>query len=139
MIAAAWICLFAPLGAAIAITLAGQRLTRRGAGYLATASVGVSFVAAVVSFALLLGDAPHDRSHPSTLWRWLTAGPYDFGLRILVDPLSVFMMLVVAGACESRPLVFSPITTITSTSSADDAETAASACQFGPPAHGASA
>ncbi len=97
MIAAAWICLFAPLGAALAITLAGQRLTRRGAGYLATASVGVSFVAALVSFALLLGDAPDDRSHPSTLWRWLTAGPYHFDLRILVDPLSVFMMLVVAG------------------------------------------
>ncbi len=97
MIAAGWICLFAPLGAALAITLAGQRLTRRGAGYLATASVGVSFVAALVSFALLLGEAPHERSHPSTLWRWLTAGPYHFDLRILVDPLSVFMMLVVAG------------------------------------------
>jgi NADH-quinone oxidoreductase subunit L len=97
LIAAGWICLFAPLGAALAITLAGQRLTRRGAGYLATASVGVSFVAALVSFALLLGEAPHERSHPSTLWRWLTAGPYHFDLRILVDPLSVFMMLVVAG------------------------------------------
>jgi NADH-quinone oxidoreductase subunit L len=97
MIAAAWICLLAPLGAAVAITLAGQRLSRRGAGYLATASVGISFVAALVSFAALLGDSPHDRSHPSTLWRWLTAGPYHFDFRILVDPLSVFMMLVVAG------------------------------------------
>src|SRR5207247_1254887 len=35
--------------------------------------------------------------HPSTLLAWLTAGPYDFGLRILVDPLSVFMMLIVSG------------------------------------------
>jgi NADH-quinone oxidoreductase subunit L len=57
----------------------------------------MSFVAALVAFALLLGDKPDDRSHPSTLWRWLTAGPYHFDLRILVDPLSVFMMLVVAG------------------------------------------
>jgi NADH-quinone oxidoreductase subunit L len=97
VIVAAWICLLTPLGAALAITLAGQRLTRRGAGYVATASVGVSFVASLVTFALLLGDSPHDRSHPSTLWRWLTAGPYDFGLRILVDPLSLFMMLVVSG------------------------------------------
>ena len=97
MIAAAWICLFAPLGAAIAITLLGQRLTRRGAGYLATTSVGMSFVAALVSFAGLLGDSPSQRYHPSTLWRWLTAGPYDFGMRITVDPLSAFMMLVVAG------------------------------------------
>jgi len=97
LIAAAWICLFAPLGAAIAITLLGQRLTRRGAGYLATTSVGMSFVAALVSFAGLLGDSPSQRYHPSTLWRWLTAGPYDFGMRITVDPLSAFMMLVVAG------------------------------------------
>jgi NADH-quinone oxidoreductase subunit L len=97
VIAAAWICLFTPLGAALAITLAGRRLTRRGAGYLATTAVGISFVAAVVTFALLLGDSPQDRSHPSTLWHWLTAGPYHFDLRILVDPLSVFMMLIVSG------------------------------------------
>jgi NADH-quinone oxidoreductase subunit L len=97
LIAAAWICLFAPLGAAIAITLAGQRLTRRGAGFLATSSVGISFISALVSFAVLLGNSPHDRSHPSTLWRWLTAGQLHFDLRILVDPLSTFMMLVVAG------------------------------------------
>jgi NADH-quinone oxidoreductase subunit L len=97
VILAAWICLLAPLAAALAITLAGNRITRRGAGYLATGSVGVSFVAAVVTFAVLLGDSPDDRSHPSTLWSWLTAGQLDFGLRILVDPLSVFMMLVVSG------------------------------------------
>jgi NADH-quinone oxidoreductase subunit L len=97
LIAAAWTCLLTPLGAALAITLAGNRITRRGAGYLATASVAASFVSAVVAFALLLGDSPEDRSHPSTLWSWLTAGQLDFGLRILVDPLSVFMMLVVAG------------------------------------------
>jgi NADH-quinone oxidoreductase subunit L len=97
MIAAAWICLLTPLGAALAITLAGGRLSRRGAGYLASASVLVSFVAAVVTFALLLGDNPEERAHASTLWSWLTAGQLDFGLRILVDPLSVFMMLVVSG------------------------------------------
>jgi NADH-quinone oxidoreductase subunit L len=97
LIAAAWICLLTPLGAALAITLAGNRITRRGAGYLATGSVAASFVTAVVAFALLLGDAPEHRYHPSTLWSWLTAGQLDFGLRILVDPLSVFMMLVVAG------------------------------------------
>jgi NADH-quinone oxidoreductase subunit L len=97
LIAAAWICLLAPLGAAAAITVAGQRLTRRGAAYLATTSVGVSFVAGLVSFALLLGDPPKQRYHPSTLWDWLTAGSLHFGLRIVVDPLSTFMMLVVAG------------------------------------------
>jgi NADH-quinone oxidoreductase subunit L len=97
VIVAGWICLFSPLAAALAITLWGTRLTRRGASYLATASVAVSFVAALVAFALLLGDPPDDRSHYSTLWQWLTAGSFHAGLQILVDPLSVFMMLVVSG------------------------------------------
>jgi NADH-quinone oxidoreductase subunit L len=97
MIAAAWICLISPLAAALAITLCGNRITRRGAGYLATLSTLVSFVAAVVAFAGLLGDDPEERYHPSTLWSWLTAGQLDFGLRIVVDPLSTFMMLIVAG------------------------------------------
>jgi NADH-quinone oxidoreductase subunit L len=97
VIAAAWICLISPLVATALITLAGDRITRRGAGYLSTLSVAVSFVAAIVAFAGLLGDSPEDRYHPSTLWSWLTAGQLDFGLRIVVDPLSVFMMLVVSG------------------------------------------
>ncbi len=97
MIAAAWICLLTPLGAALLITLCGTRLSRRGAGYLATLSVAVSFVAAVVTFVALLGDSPEHRYHPSTLWQWLTAGQLDFGLRIVVDPLSTFMMLIVSG------------------------------------------
>src|SRR6185295_5680079 len=97
MIAAAWICLISPLVAAFLTTLGWNRLSRRGAGYLATLSVAVSFVAAIVSFIGLLGDSPGQRYHPSTLWSWLTAGQLDFGLRIVVDPLSVFMMLVVSG------------------------------------------
>jgi NADH-quinone oxidoreductase subunit L len=97
MIAAAWICLVSPLVAAFLITISGNRLSRRGAGYLASLSVLVSFVAAVVSFAGLLGDKPVQRYHASTAWSWLTAGQLDFGLRIVVDPLSTFMMLVVAG------------------------------------------
>src|SRR6478736_7840269 len=97
MVVASWICLISPLAAAFLITLAGNRISRRGAGYLATLSVAVSFVAAIVAFAALLGDSPGARYHPSTLWSWLTAGQLDFGLRIVVDPLSVFMMLVVSG------------------------------------------
>src|SRR3954453_19938716 len=97
MIAAAWICLFSPLAATLLITLGWNRLSRRGAGYLATTSVAVSFVAAIVAFAALLGDSPENRYHPSTLWSWLTAGQLDFGLRIVVAPLSGVMMLVVSG------------------------------------------
>jgi len=97
MIAAAWVCLFAPLGATLAITLGGTRWSRRAAGYLATASVATSFVAAAVAFFSILGRDTEDRSHLSTAWTWLSAGSFDVGLSILVDPLSIFMMLVVSG------------------------------------------
>jgi NADH-quinone oxidoreductase subunit L len=94
---AAWICLAAPLGGALTITLCGTTISRRTAGYLSTGSVFASFVAAVVVFAKLLGESPDERQHASTAWSWLTAGSFDVGLRILTDPLSVFMMLVVSG------------------------------------------
>jgi NADH-quinone oxidoreductase subunit L len=94
---AGWVCLGAPLGGCALITLGGTRISRRAAGYLATLSTSVAFVAALVAFLTLLGQEPDERAHASTAWTWLSAGSYDFGLRILVDPLSVFMMLVVAG------------------------------------------
>src|SRR5947199_2533617 len=97
MIIAAWICLVAPLAAALLITLLGTGISRRGAAYIATTSVLGAFAAAVVVFAKLWGESPGARSHPSTAWEWLTAGNFRVGLSILTDPLSVFMMLVVAG------------------------------------------
>jgi NADH-quinone oxidoreductase subunit L len=97
MITTAWICLLSPLAAAALITLGGTRITRRQAGYLATLSVLVSFAAALITFFRILDEPPEERSHVSTLWTWLNAGDLEVGLSILVDPLSVFMMLVVSG------------------------------------------
>jgi NADH-quinone oxidoreductase subunit L len=97
MITASWITLLSPLAAAVLITLGGTWISRRQAGYLATLSVLVSFVAALVAFFRLLDERPEARSHTSTLWTWLTAGNFKIGLTILVDPLSMFMMLVVSG------------------------------------------
>jgi NADH-quinone oxidoreductase subunit L len=97
VIAAAWVCLLSPLAGALAITLGGTRVPRRTAGWIATASTSVSFVAAVVAFLKLLSEDPDQRHHLSTAWTWLGAGDLHFGLTILLDPLSVFMMLVVSG------------------------------------------
>jgi NADH-quinone oxidoreductase subunit L len=97
VIVAAWICLVAPLAAALLITLLGTGISRRVAAYIATISVFGSFAAALVVLAKLWGQSPDARSHPSTAWEWLTAGSFHVGLRILVDPLSVFMMLIVTG------------------------------------------
>jgi NADH-quinone oxidoreductase subunit K len=84
VIVAAWICLLTPLGATLAITLAGG--LRAAAPATATGSVAVSWRQSSPSRSA--GDSPDDRSHSSTLWHWLT-GPYQFNLQILVDPLGV--------------------------------------------------
>jgi NADH-quinone oxidoreductase subunit L len=97
MIWGAWLCLVSPLAAAALITLGGNRLSRRGAGYLATFATFVAFVGAAISFGTLLSHSAGDRSHVSTAWTWIGAGSYHSGLSILVDPLSVMMMLIVSG------------------------------------------
>ncbi|HEU4451132.1 MAG TPA: NADH-quinone oxidoreductase subunit L [Gaiellaceae bacterium] len=97
MAALAWIALFSPAAAVVAIALAGDRISRFAAGLLAAGSTGVSFLCSVAIFLELLGREPEDRSELSTLWTWLSAGDLEFAAEILVDPLSVFMMLVVSG------------------------------------------
>jgi NADH-quinone oxidoreductase subunit L len=95
--ASAWVCLLSPLAAALLITLAGTRITRRAAGYLATLSTSVSFVAAAIAFFAVVGENEEERERITTSWTWLRAGDFDVGLSLLVDPLSIFMMLVVSG------------------------------------------
>src|SRR6266498_3018106 len=97
MIPAAWIALFAPLGGVLVITLLGQRISRFHAGLVASGSTLVSFVCSLIAFLALIDESPGERTHYSTLWTWLSAGDLKFGAEILVDPLSVFMMLVVSG------------------------------------------
>jgi NADH-quinone oxidoreductase subunit L len=97
MIYGAWICLLSPLAAAGLITAGGERVSRRAAGYVATLACFVAFGGALASFIGLLGRDGGQRSVISTAWTWLAAGSYRSGLEVIIDPLSVFMMLVVAG------------------------------------------
>jgi NADH-quinone oxidoreductase subunit L len=95
---AAWICLASPAVAVVLIALASDRIPGFAAGVLASLAAFVSFVASVICFVVLLGEEPEERvGHGSTLWTWLSAGDFRIGLDVVVDPLSVFMMLVVSG------------------------------------------
>src|SRR5438067_456772 len=93
----AWICLLSPLAAAGLITLAGGRLSRRGSGYLASLACFVAFGGALTTFISLLGRSGSQRTAVSTAWTWISGGSYRSGFEVMIDPLSVFMMLVVAG------------------------------------------
>ena len=93
----AWTALFAPAVAVVVLALVGDRITSFGAGVIATAATGLSFLCTLAIFFELLGREPEERSEVSTAWTWLTAGDLRFGAEILIDPLSVFMMLIVSG------------------------------------------
>jgi NADH-quinone oxidoreductase subunit L len=97
MIAGGWICLLAPLAGALAITLAGQRISRRTAGWISTLTTFAAFGGALIAFFGLWAADPDDRERVSTAYTWLAAGDFEVGFQILVDPLSSVMMLVVSG------------------------------------------
>src|SRR5258708_1544460 len=97
MNAAAWVCLLLPLAATASITAAGDRISRRGAGYLSTATTMAAFVAALVALVDMLGKSPPDRAASSPSRTWLSAGQYHFALALLADQLLVMMMLIVSG------------------------------------------
>src|SRR5918999_1426219 len=77
--------------------IAAAWITRFQAGVTASGATGISFVCSVIVLVALLSEEPEERSHSSTLWTWLSAGDLNFGVQIAVDPLAVFMMLVVSG------------------------------------------
>jgi NADH-quinone oxidoreductase subunit L len=97
MIAAAWVCLLAPLVGCLTITFLGQLITRRIAGWISTLSTFVAFGGAAVAFFAAWGRDAGDRSHVSTAYTWLTGGDFHVAVQILVDPLSLVMMLIVSG------------------------------------------
>ena len=95
--AAAWACLLAPLAAVLVIALGGNRLSRRAAGYLATSSTALAFVAAIVAFAETLSRSPGKRQTTTAAFSWIQTHALNVRLDLLVDPLSLVMMLVVTG------------------------------------------
>lgn len=94
---AAWLVLACPLAGTILIGLLFKVLTHKTAGFIATTAIGAAFVFAVIAF-LKLQDLPaDDRALSDNLWTLARTGNLDIQLGIYVDPLSVFMALVVTG------------------------------------------
>jgi NADH-quinone oxidoreductase subunit L len=93
----AWLVLLFPLLGSIAIALGYRALPARAAGAIGTGAITLSFACGVAALVSLLGDEPEARHHASSLWDYASAGGLDVQLGILVDPLSIFMVLVVTG------------------------------------------
>jgi NADH-quinone oxidoreductase subunit L len=93
----AWLVLLCPLVGTIVIAATWKRLPGRVPGWIGTAAIGLSFVFAVITLVTLLGKSSEHRQYTSSLWDYAVSAGVDARLQILVDPLSVFMILVVSG------------------------------------------
>jgi NADH-quinone oxidoreductase subunit L len=96
----AWLVLAFPLAGTLVLAF-GYRLApslpARTAGWIATLAVFFSFLAAVGALLRLQHHVPADRHLVSSLWSYASTVGIDARMSILVDPLSVFMILVVTG------------------------------------------
>jgi NADH-quinone oxidoreductase subunit L len=93
----AWLVLLFPLLGSIVCGVGYRVLPGRSAGWIGTGAIGLSFASALVVFADLQSRSPDHRSATSSLWDYAHAGGLNIKLGIFVDPLSVFMILVVSG------------------------------------------
>jgi NADH-quinone oxidoreductase subunit L len=92
-----WLVLACPLVGTVVIGLGFKRWRGTTAGWIATGSIGLSFAFSVCALIGLLGRSPGSREVSTTLWNYAVTTGLDAKLQILVDPLSVFMILVVSG------------------------------------------
>jgi NADH-quinone oxidoreductase subunit L len=92
-----WLVLLCPLVGTAIIGLGFNRLPGRSPGWIATAAIALSFGCSIVMLVALLNRNPAHRQLTSSLWNYASSVGVNAKLEILVDPLSVFMALVVSG------------------------------------------
>ncbi|HSJ17922.1 MAG TPA: NADH-quinone oxidoreductase subunit L [Solirubrobacterales bacterium] len=93
----AWLVLALPLAGSIVIALGFRAWPGKLAGWIGTGAIFGAFVCAIGAL-VTLQDRPEDaREVTSSLYEYASAAGLDIQLGILVDPLSVFMVLVVTG------------------------------------------
>ncbi len=92
-----WLVLLFPLVGMLVIALGFRSLPGRSAGWIATAAIFLSFLAALGALISIQGHTAEHRQLVSSLWNYASTVGIDAQMSILVDPLSIFMILVVTG------------------------------------------
>jgi NADH-quinone oxidoreductase subunit L len=93
----AWLVLAFPLAGCLVNAFGWRHLRGRTAGWIGTAAIALAFASSLATLIALLGDPASERELTSSLWTYAAGAGLDIKLGILVDPLSVFMILVVTG------------------------------------------
>ena len=91
-----WLVLLFPLLGTVTIGLGFKRYTRL-AGAIGTGTIALSFICSIGALVSLLSRSGGSRELTSSLWNYANSAGMDARLQILVDPISIFMILVVSG------------------------------------------
>jgi NADH-quinone oxidoreductase subunit L len=92
-----WLVLAFPLAGSILLALGFRRWPGRTAGWIGSAAIGLAFASSIAALIDLQSRTPDQRSLTSSLWDYFATAGVNVKLDILVDPLAVFMCLVVSG------------------------------------------
>jgi NADH-quinone oxidoreductase subunit L len=93
----AWLILLFPLAGTIVNGLGFRALPGRTVGWIGTAAIAGAFASAIATFIALQGRGEEERQVVFVAWDYANTVGVDGKFSILVDPLSVFMALVVTG------------------------------------------
>jgi NADH-quinone oxidoreductase subunit L len=92
-----WLVPALPLAAVLLNLLLGDRLGRRGVGWLACGAVGLSFLWSALSALRLAALPGAERAIVESAYAWMRVGDLSVDVSFLLDPLSAVMILVVTG------------------------------------------
>ena len=92
-----WLVIAFPLAGSILIGLTWRLLPGRAAGVIGSAAITLAFLCSIGALVQLQAEPEHGRHLTNTLYDYAGSAGIPFDLNILVDPLSVFMIVVVTG------------------------------------------
>ena len=92
-----WLVLAFPLAGTLVIALGWRALPGKLPGWIGTAAILLAFLASIGALVDLLDHPEEERQLVDSAWTYAATGGLSVDLAILVDPLSVFMCLVVSG------------------------------------------
>ncbi len=92
-----WLVLLFPLLGTLILAFGYRVLPGNWAGVIGTGAIGLAFLAALGALISLQGHSSDHRELTSSLWSYANTVGVNAEVSILVDPLSVFMILIVSG------------------------------------------
>ena len=93
----AWLVLAFPLAGMLIIALGWRVLPGRLPGWIGTTAIFLSFLASIGALIDLQDRPEEERQLVDSAWTYASTGDFVVDMAVLVDPLSVFMCLVVSG------------------------------------------